>query len=154
LHGGTVTLNSEVGKGSTFSIRLPYFGKDATGHVQPDTTGAAPVRRLRPLALMIEDDPRSAELLRIQLTSAGLDIVPAPNGEQGLRLAQEMQPDVITLDLMLPGMDGAEFLRNIKSDARLAPIPVIVISIVEEAQRAVDLGAAAVLQKPVDRQAL
>jgi PAS domain S-box-containing protein len=155
LHGGGVAVRSARGEGSTFTVCVPYFGASGNGPSRPHAALSAPrPPRARPLALIVEDEVRSAELLRIQLDSAGFDVLAASDAESGLVLARDQCPDVITLDLMLPGMDGADFLLAVKSDANLAPIPVVVISIASEAQRALALGAADVLQKPVDRQAL
>jgi len=155
LHGGGVAVRSARGEGSTFTVCVPYFGASGNGPSRPHAALSAPrPPRARPLALIVEDEVRSAELLRIQLDSAGFDVLAASDAESGLVLARDQYPDVITLDLMLPGMDGADFLLAVKSDANLAPIPVVVISIASEAQRALALGAADVLQKPVDRQAL
>jgi CheY-like chemotaxis protein len=103
---------------------------------------------------MIEDDTRSAELLRIQLESEGFTVLHAVTGEAALELAAKQPLALITLDIMLPDMDGWEFLARIKQVPTLARIPVVIISIVADQNRGYALGAAAVLQKPFSRKEL
>jgi DNA-binding response OmpR family regulator len=106
------------------------------------------------LALVVEDDDRAAGLLRLQLEDDGLDVMRARDAQTGLRLAREHQPNVITLDLLLPDTDGGHFLSALKEDEAIRAIPVVIISIVADQRKWLTLGAAHVLQKPVDRQAL
>lgn len=98
----------------------------------------------KPKVLIIEDDPFMADLMVRKFGQGGFDVSHAPNGEDGLAKAKSERPDVISLDIMLPGIDGYEVLRRLKADAALASIPVIVCSNVgndEEVQKAKDLGA-------------
>jgi CheY-like chemotaxis protein len=116
--------------------------------------GAPGLQDRLPLAMVIEDDDKSAELLRLQLTAGGFRVVRAASAEAGLALAALERPDVITLDIMLPGMDGWEFLERFKHIPQFAEIPVVIVSIVADKSRGLSLGASQVLQKPVDRETL
>lgn len=167
LHGGSVALRSAPGKGSTFTVWLPW----RTELDKPTGSDALPVRASlrenavsagflrtagggQPLALVIEDDDKSAELLRLQLENAGFSVVRAVTAESALEMATRDCPDLITLDILLPGMDGWEFLERFKQHPQFSAVPVVIISIAPDRNRGSSLGAAQVLQKPVSREAL
>ena len=155
LHGGTVAVESAVGEGSRFTAWLPVRGPD-DGRAAVRSPTTAPIVR-RPganNALMVEDDPRSAVLLRLQLEAEGFNVLHAVSGEDGLALAMQQPLSLITLDIMLPDMDGWEFLARLKQVPALARIPVVIISIVADQSKGYALGAAAVLQKPFSRKEL
>ena len=103
---------------------------------------------------MLVHDPAACELMRRVCTREGFDVVTASSGEEGLRLAREKRPSIITLDVVMPGIDGWTVLKALKSDAELSAIPVIMISISDEKSRGLALGAANYLVKPVDRDLL
>lgn len=109
---------------------------------------------IAPLALVVEDDDMAAELIRAQLVADGLEVLRARSAEEALQLAAGRRPDLFTVDILLPGMDGWELLERLKQDAQLAGIPVVVISIVADRSRGISLGAAGVLQKPYTRREL
>jgi CheY-like chemotaxis protein len=165
LHDGAVALTSPPGKGSTFTVWLPWRtgddipgSKDAVplpeaGATSPAGSGSA-TPGIRPLALVVEDDDNAAELLTIQLDSTGFRVVRAASAESGLLLAAQECPDLVTLDIMLPGMDGWGFLKTFKQDTRYAGVPVVIVSIVADRNRGLSLGASQVLQKPVSRKEL
>ena len=104
--------------------------------------------------LVIDDDADACELIRRFLEKDGFNIVTACSGEQGLRLAQEIQPAAITLDVMMPDMDGWSVLRVLKADPELRTIPVIMLTMIDERTRGYSLGAVDYLTKPVDRDLL
>jgi CheY-like chemotaxis protein len=104
--------------------------------------------------LVIDDDPEALEIIRRLLTKDGLNVATAASGEQGLRLAQECQPVAITLDVMMPGMDGWSVLRMLKADPALRDIPVIMLTMIDDRTRGYSLGAVDYLTKPVDRELL
>ena len=104
--------------------------------------------------LVIDDDENVREIISRHLEKEGFNIILASNGMDGLRAARENKPDVITLDVMMPEMDGWTVLRNLKQDDELADIPVIMISMVNQAQAGYALGAAEYMQKPVERNNL
>jgi CheY-like chemotaxis protein len=104
--------------------------------------------------LVVEDDYKSAELIRVQLESEGFQVLHAASAEAALVLAMQQPLALITLDIMLPNMDGWEFLSRIKQMPALSRIPVLMISIVAERARGYAMGAAAVMQKPISRKEL
>jgi CheY-like chemotaxis protein len=107
-----------------------------------------------PLILAVDDDPTVRELVSRHLDRAGFSVVTAGSGQEGLRLARELRPAAMTLDIMMPDLDGWTVLAAIKGDPALAPIPVVLMTIVDEKNRGYALGAADYLMKPVDRARL
>jgi len=103
---------------------------------------------------VIEDDDPTAELIAAYLTSAGYETERARNGAEGLEMARSLKPDGITLDVMMPVMDGWTFLQESSADAALAQIPVIVLSLANDLKHGYSLGASAVLGKPIRRDEL
>jgi GAF domain-containing protein/CheY-like chemotaxis protein len=161
LMGGDITVTSESGRGSTFTIRLPADARV----VEPGATEAAP----RPLAspprpgppgrtpspvLVIDDDPTVRDLMSRFLVKEGFPVVTAANGIEGLRRARESHPAAITLDVMMPDLDGWTVLAALKGDPALADIPVILVTIVDEKTRGYALGATDYMVKPIDRERL
>ncbi|MGC4061550.1 MAG: response regulator [Aquabacterium sp.] len=142
LHGGTVALSSEPGKGSCFSLWLPWRTDEAKA-VEEDAADAG-----LPLALVIEDDKQALSLMSAQLKTAGFRVRHAVSAEMALQYVNEFTPDLITLDIVLPGMDGWDFLARVKELPSWANVPVVVVSIVANHEIGVSMGAAAVLQKP------
>lgn len=157
LHGGTVGVASRPREGSRFSVWLPYrefggageAGKAATGpEDQPAAEGASPSRSAAPLALVVEDNDRMADLITAQLRSEGFAVIRAATAEEGLVRAAKRTPQLITLDIFLPNMDGWEFLRRLRADPRLADTPVVIITVSDDRDRGLALGARRVLHKP------
>jgi hypothetical protein len=103
---------------------------------------------------MIDDDPAERELMHRSLTKSGFHVVAVADGEEGIRLAKRIRPLVITLDVLLPGIDGWEVLRQLKADPALAEIPVIMVTIVDNELMRADSSASGYLIKPVDRDLL
>jgi CheY-like chemotaxis protein len=156
LHGGTVAVESAVGQGSCFTVWLPLRAV-GEGRLQADK-GPAPPRSEAlagaRTALVVEDDFKSADLIRLQLEAEGFTVLHAASAEAALALAVQQPLSLITLDIMLPNMDGWEFLGRIKQMPDLRRIPVVIISIVADRNKGFSLGAAAVMQKPISRQEL
>ena len=155
LHGGTLAVESEVSKGSRFTVWLPLRTNDEKG-AEDQITIAASIDVLPGdrIALVIEDDFKSAELIRVQLETEGFKVLHAPTAEEALLLAEQHVLSLITLDLMLPRMDGWELLGRLKQMPALKHVPIVIVSIVADRNKGFALGAAAVMQKPLSRQEL
>jgi len=149
MMGGDVTVASEPGKGSVFTVRLPG-GVDS-----PAKTFADSGRRSKgDCVLVIDDDATARELLADQLKAEGFSVVTASSGLEGLKRAKELRPSVITLDVIMPDLDGWSVLAALRQDSELAEIPIIMVTIVDQQRRAVALGAAGYLTKPINREQL
>jgi signal transduction histidine kinase/DNA-binding response OmpR family regulator len=162
LLGGSLRAASETGKGSTFTIRIPATLPGTKSQTPSAGTPAITETELEALreagpgttVLVIDDDPEACEIIERYLTKDGYSVATAASGEQGLRLAHEIQPAAITLDVMMPEMDGWSVLRALKADPLLRTIPVIMLSMIDDRTRGYSLGAVDYLTKPVDREQL
>jgi signal transduction histidine kinase/DNA-binding response OmpR family regulator len=155
MMGGDISVASTLGQGSTFTARLP--AEVAESEVAPlSQTGAEAQQAFEgtPAVLVIDDDSTVHDLMRRFLSKEGLRMVGARSGEEGIRLARELRPAVITLDVLMPGMDGWAVLTALKTDPASADIPVIMLSIVDEKQMGYALGASDYLTKPLDWERL
>jgi CheY-like chemotaxis protein len=159
LHQGSIAVESEEGAGSQFTVWLPIRRAvpAAAAAVELPVPADVMTGDMLPgerVALVVEDDPNSAARIRVQLEAEGFQVLHAATGHDALVLVSQRPVSLITLDVMLPDMDGWEFLSRIKQHAQLRRIPVVITSIVADADRGASLGASAVLQKPISRQEL
>jgi signal transduction histidine kinase/DNA-binding response OmpR family regulator len=164
MMGGDVTVHSVPGEGSTFTIKLPAIVPGAEAHPDVDTgdsrIGSADRRENDPApapatcVLVIDDNAAQRDLMRRFLVKEGFCVRCAASGEEGLRLAREMLPIAITLDVMMPDMNGWSVLKALRSDSILSEIPVIMLTMVDDPERGIALGATDYLTKPVNRQRL
>jgi signal transduction histidine kinase/CheY-like chemotaxis protein len=149
--GGSIEVASELGKGTTFTVRLPAETLLEGGAEEARAAvGAAAAEAGAKTVLVVDDDPAARDLIRRFLAQQGFGVHTAANGRQALRLARERRPDVITLDVVMPDMDGWTVLGELKTDPELADTPVILLSITEDKNLGYALGASEYLTKPID----
>jgi signal transduction histidine kinase/DNA-binding response OmpR family regulator len=161
--GGEITVSSEAGKGTEFVITFPVT--NAGRSVEPPpveqhkqraeekrlaSAGTGERRKRVSTILVVDDDEHVRDLLGRNLTKEGFFVVSAGNGLDGIRIANKNCPDVIILDVMMPGMDGWAVLKVLKNDERTASIPVLMVSMAENAKVGIALGAADYIMKPLD----
>jgi CheY-like chemotaxis protein/anti-sigma regulatory factor (Ser/Thr protein kinase) len=153
--GGDIAVESELGRGSTFTIRLPASAAgDAPVHQASPVPGVKTRLSNAPLILIIDDDATVRDVVGRFLEREGFSVAKADGGKEGLRLARELRPAAVTLDIMMPDLDGWTVLAAIKGDPELVDLPVVLMTIVDEKNRGYALGATDYLVKPVDRQKL
>jgi CheY-like chemotaxis protein len=152
LQGGILGLESTAGSGSCFHFSLPVASKVMERRAGPTQATKKACERAK--ILIIEDDPTTVHLIESQLTSSGYEAYSCVAPEQALEKAAELQPDAITLDLLMKPTSGWEILLQLKKDARTAHIPVIVVTIVDHPSIGATLGADEYLVKPVDKATL
>jgi signal transduction histidine kinase/CheY-like chemotaxis protein len=150
MMGGDITVESEWGKGSVFTLRVPLRAVAERG--QPAAQGET--RAEAAVVLVIDDDTDVHEMMRRTLARHGFSVRSAHTGDEGLRVAREILPRAITLDVMMPGMDGWTVLAALKNDRETADIPVIMLTIVDNRNLGFALGATEYLTKPIDRERL
>jgi signal transduction histidine kinase/DNA-binding response OmpR family regulator len=162
MMGGDVTVRSVPGESSTFTIKVPakisadQLDRDHEVHeaaVHPHHIDTS-LPHKGSTVLVIDDDPAQRDLMSRFLTMEGYFVETARDGEEGLRLARQLLPVAITLDVMMPGMDGWTVLTHFKADPLLSEIPVIMLTMLDDKQRGFALGADNYLTKPVDRKNL
>ncbi|WP_353571278.1 response regulator [Candidatus Albibeggiatoa sp. nov. BB20] len=147
---GEVSVESELGHGSTFVVRFPT--KMASRQTIPELEQALPVlQEEKATVLVIDDDENVRTLLSKHIQHLGYKVVTAKSGSEGLQLAQKLKPQLITLDVMMPQMDGWAVLTELKGNAQLQNIPVVMLSMIENHELGYSLGAAEYLLKPVNQ---
>jgi signal transduction histidine kinase/CheY-like chemotaxis protein/ligand-binding sensor domain-containing protein len=154
MMGGNITVASEPGKGSSFTVVLPREvqepGSQTTQFFNKPTAPAAVSAPAGPCVLVIDDDAAVRDLMQRSLRSDGFRVEVAADGQTGLNLARQLQPTAITLDVMMPHMDGWSVLGALKADPATTNIPVIMLTIVDDKQMGFALGAADYFSKPID----
>ncbi len=153
MMGGHVEVSSESGSGTCFRVTLPIDVSAELGTDSVDEPQAA-VSQPTATVLVIDDDPSAREMMSRILSREQYLVLVAASGEEGLRIAREQKPDVITLDVLMAGMDGWAVLNQLKADPETADIPVVVLTVMDDRNLGFALGAADYLNKPIDRERL
>jgi adenylate cyclase len=154
MMGGDVTVTSEAGKGSTFVVHLPAGSAGAIDETIEHTLGPREQQIIGDCVLVIDDDATARELIAHHLREAGFSVVTANGGREGLKLAEELHPIAITLDVIMPDIDGWTVMAALRGNPAIADIPVIMATITDQQRKGAMLGAAGYLTKPIDRNQL
>jgi PAS domain S-box-containing protein len=157
MMNGDILVESEVGKGTTFIVHLPADVPER--QAQQQAREKLETTEIQALAgestiLVIDDEPSVRELVARYLTKAGFHVHTASSGAEGLRLAEQIRPNAITLDVLMPEMDGWAVLSALKAHPTLADTPVIMLTITDNRSMGFSLGATDYLTKPIDRARL
>ena len=162
MMGGDVTVKSEMNKGTTFTATFlaDYLGasediknKKLTQSSLIENVVSIENQNAKTI-LIIDDDPTVSELIKRQLTKDAYNVVIANNGKEGIELARKIKPNLITLDILMPEMDGWSVLRTLKADPEVSKIPVVMASILDEKNKGFSLGAADFVSKPIEKDRL
>ena len=169
MMGGDVTVKSVINEGTRFIFTFLADYKDASEDTKSKkVTESSLIKNVVSLEnqnsiqnknaktiLVIDDDPTVSELIKRQLTKdASYNVIIASNGKDGLKLAKEIKPNLITLDILMPEMDGWSVLRTLKADPEVSNIPVIMASILDEKNKGFSLGASDFVSKPIEKENL
>jgi PAS domain S-box-containing protein len=166
MMGGDITVTSEEGRGTVFTALVPQYVSDVSAGTHapfamgarpaaaPSAMASVPAQVEGPLILAVDDDPTVLDILSRTFAREGYSVRTATTGAEALALARELRPKLITLDVMMPSMDGWSVLTSLKADPITRAIPVVMISLVDDKQLGFALGAADYLTKPIDRDRL
>jgi CheY-like chemotaxis protein len=154
MMGGDITVTSAAGAGSTFTLRIPARIKPARSPYTVAEKESQPAPAPKGRVLIVDDDEAVHAVLTNMLTREGYSTRIARNGKEGLRLAREYHPDIVVLDILMPGEDGWSVLSQLKAAPGMTEIPIILLTMLENKDMGFALGAADYLTKPIDAQKL
>ena len=158
---GTIDVESEAGRGSTFTVLLPAqvtLDSSEPARAQPAVDNNPVISEIvqpyRGTILVIDDDPAVGDLMFRSLTKLGFHVIIGASGAEGLRIAKEVRPLLITLDVMMPEVNGWNVLKQLRADPELAKVPIIMVTVVDDEPMGIHLGASSYMVKPIDRERL
>jgi signal transduction histidine kinase/CheY-like chemotaxis protein len=152
--GGTISVTSKPGAGSVFTMEIPDQADRAAPATSQDRKWAGEGDSSALTVLVVDDDPAVHKVLSATLVRSGYRVQHARDGAEALEIMRNSPPDVVTLDIMMPKVDGWSVLGTMKSDPALQHIPVIMLTVVDDRNLGYSLGAAEYMTKPVDRERL
>ena len=162
LHNGQVTVESAINQGSSFTVALPYemakFTSRSPELLTPFSLPAPKSKEaIAPMILLVEDNEANIQTFIAYLSAYEYRVILAKNGEEGVAMAKEHQPDIILMDIQMPVMDGLQATRLIRSDPKLAKVPIIALTaraMQGDQERCIEAGANQYLSKPVELEEL
>ncbi|RME71983.1 MAG: response regulator [Verrucomicrobia bacterium] len=162
LLGGSLSVESTLGRGTTFTLRLPRHGPDAAGPAREtretqtasasaETAAPTPAEKPRPAILIIEDNEAAVALYRAQLRDCGFDILHAADPAEALAILEKQRPAAIIADILFSSEPAWEFIARLRKNPATADIPLFICSVLDERKKGLDLGADDYCIKPVPR---
>lgn len=152
--GGIISVKSKLGEGSVFTISIPIKWHEDEFSTKDITIKTRDLQTDKKIILVVDDDPETVKNISNHLKEFGFKTIGTTSGREALKLAEKYQPFAITLDVIMPEMDGWEVLQELKNNLFTKDIPVIIVSISDDKDTGFALGAVGYINKPVEKKLL